>query len=148
MFGQYCLLMTWFQPVPGTEQYLVYSKRTIARSLPNFVITWLVYSTKYLPHSMPLTHWGRVMHICISNLTITGSDNGLSPGQHQAIIWPNARILLIGTQGTKFSEMSSKILTFSFKKMHLRVSAAKWQPFCLGLTVLEGFMGMFYLLWV
>ena len=28
-----------------------------------------------------LTHWGRVMHICVSKLTIIGSDKGLSPGQ-------------------------------------------------------------------
>ena len=45
----------------------------------------------------PLTQWGRVMLICISKLT-TGSDNGMSPGQHQAIIWTNAGILLIGPQ--------------------------------------------------
>ena len=43
-----------------------------------------------------LTHWGWVMHICISRLTITGSDNGLSPGRRQAIIWTNPGILLIG----------------------------------------------------
>ena len=43
-----------------------------------------------------LTHWDRVTHICISKLTIIGSDNGLLPGQRQAIIWTNARILLIG----------------------------------------------------
>ena len=30
-------------------------------------------------------------------LTIIGSDNGLSPGRRQAIIWTNAGILLIGT---------------------------------------------------
>ena len=30
-----------------------------------------------------LTHWGQVTHICVSNLTIIGSDNGLSPGGHQ-----------------------------------------------------------------
>ena len=33
-----------------------------------------------------LTHWGRVTHIFIGNLTIIGSDNGLSLGQRQAII--------------------------------------------------------------
>ena len=27
-----------------------------------------------------LTHWGRVTHICVSKLTIIGSDNGLLPG--------------------------------------------------------------------
>ena len=35
-------------------------------------------------------------HICVSNLAIIGSDNGLSPGRRQAIIWTNAGILLIG----------------------------------------------------
>ena len=45
----------------------------------------------------PLTHWGRVTHICVNILTIIGSDNGLSPGRRQAIIWTNAGILLIGT---------------------------------------------------
>ena len=36
-----------------------------------------------------ITNWGRVTHICIGNLTIIGSDNGLSPGRRQAIIWTN-----------------------------------------------------------
>ena len=38
----------------------------------------------------------RVTHICVSNLTIIVSDNGLSPGGRQAIVWTNAIILLIG----------------------------------------------------
>ena len=32
---------------------------------------------------------------------IIGSDNGLSRGRHQAIIWTNASILLIGSFGNK-----------------------------------------------
>ena len=52
-----------------------------------------------------LTHWGRVTHICVGNLTIIGSDNGLLPGWRQAIIWTNAGILLIGPLGTNFSEI-------------------------------------------
>ena len=51
-----------------------------------------------------ITHWGRVTHICVSRLTMTGSDNGLSPGRRQAIIRTNAGILLIGSLGTNFSE--------------------------------------------
>ena len=43
-----------------------------------------------------LTHWSRVTHICVGNLAIIGSDNGLSPGRRQAIIGTNAGILLIG----------------------------------------------------
>ena len=83
-----------------------------------------------------LTHWGRVTHICVSELTIIGSDNGLSPGRCQAIIWTNAGIVLIGPWGTNFSEILIEILAFSFKKMHLKMSSGKWRPFCLGLNVL------------
>ena len=39
--------------------------------------------------SWVLTHWGRVTHICVHKLTITVSDNGLSPGRRQAIVWTN-----------------------------------------------------------
>ena len=83
-----------------------------------------------------LTHWGRVMHKCVSKQTIIGSDNGLSPGRRQAIIWTNDGILLIRSLGTNFSEILSKNHTFSFKKMLLKMSSAKWQPSWLGLNVL------------
>ena len=72
-----------------------------------------------------LTHWGRVKHICVGKLTTIGSDNGLSPGRRQAIIWTNAGILLIWPLGTNFNEMLIEIHTFSFKKMHLNMSSAK-----------------------
>ena len=81
--------------------------------------------------------WGRVTHICVVKLTIIGSDNGLSPGRREAIIWTNAGILLIGPLGTNFIEILIGIQTFSFKKMHLKMSSAKWRPFCLGLYVLR-----------
>ena len=76
-------------------------------------------------------------HICFSKLTIIGSDNGLSPDRRQPIIWTNAGLLLIGPSGTNFSEILIEILTFSFKKMRLKVSSAKRRPFCLGLNVLR-----------
>ena len=75
-------------------------------------------------------------HICVAKLTIIGSDNGLSPDRRQAIIWTNDGILLIEPLGTNFSEILIEILTFSFKKMRLKVSSAKRWPFCLGLNVL------------
>ena len=84
-----------------------------------------------------LIHWGRVMHICVGNLTIIGSDNGLSPGRRQATTWTNVGILFIGPLGTNFSEMLIEIHTFLFKKIHLKMSSGKWQPFCLGLNVLK-----------
>ena len=76
-------------------------------------------------------------HICASKLTIIGSDNGLSPCRRQVIIWTNAGILLIRSLGTNFSEILSEIHAFSFKKIHLKMSSAKWRPFCLGLNVLS-----------
>ena len=83
-----------------------------------------------------LIHWGRVPYICVGIITIIGSDNGLSPDRPQAIIWTNAGILLNGPLGTNFSEISIEIHIFSFKKMDLKWSFAKWRPFCLGLNVL------------
>ena len=41
---------------------------------------------------------------CVGKLSIIGSDNGLSPGRSQAIIWTSAGILLIWLLGTNFSE--------------------------------------------
>ena len=83
------------------------------------------------------TQWGRVTHICVDNLTIIGSDNGLSPGRRQAIIWTNVEILLIEPLGTNFIESLIGIITFSIKKMHLKMSSGNWRPFCLGLNELR-----------
>ena len=76
-------------------------------------------------------------HICVSKLIIIGSDNGLSPDRRQAIIWPNAGLLSIGALRTYFSENLIKIQQFSFKKMHVKMSSAKWRSSCLGLNVLS-----------
>ena len=98
--------------------------------------TWQGVEKLFFASLSCLTHWGRVMHICISNLTIIGPDNGLGPGRRQAIIRINAAILLIEPLWTNFSEILIGIQTFSFKKMHLKMSSAKWRLFCLGLNVL------------
>ena len=116
---------------------------------PLFVCVTLVRSSRsknatefsHLVHnqsaaSVILTHCGRVTHICVSKPTTIGSDNGLSPGRRQAIIWINAGILLIRTLGTNFSEILDKIHSFSFSKMQLKMSSAKWRLFGLGLNEL------------
>ena len=56
------------------------------------------------------------MDICVNNLTIISSDNGLSPGRRQGIIWTNARVLLIGTSGN-YHEFLSEIHTFFFQEI-------------------------------
>ena len=85
------------------------------------------------------THWGQMTHICVSKLSIIGSDNGLSSGRPQAILWTNAGILLIGSLGTNFSEIFSEILTFSLKKSHLNIPS-KWHLFCLSLNELNQYV--------
>ena len=44
------------------------------------------------------------------------------------------------TIGTNFSEIAIEIQTFSFKKMHLKMSYGKWRPFCLGLQCVKLWM--------
>ena len=108
---------------PGHPQdissYKMSSKNTPSKLLTHFPV----------PRASELTHWGRVTHICVSKLTIIGSDNGLLPDQRQVMIWTNAGILLNGPLGTNFSETLIEIYAVSFRKMHLKLSSGKWQPF-------------------
>ena len=82
-----------------------------------------------------LLRWGRVTHICVGNLTIIASDNGLSPCRRQAIISTNDGILLIGPLRTNCSEIRIAIQNISYIKMLLKMSVVKWQPICLGFNV-------------
>ena len=70
-----------------------------------------------------------------SKLTTIDSDSGLEPGWPKAIISSSAGTMLNRSLATSFSEILNH--TFSFKKMHLKLSPAKWRPFCLGLNVLR-----------
>ena len=86
-----------------------------------------------------LTRWGWVPHICVSKLTITGSDNGLSPDWRRAIIWTNAGILLIRSWGTNFSEILNKICTFfiqenAFENAVCKMVANLSQPPCVNVV--------------
>ena len=61
------------------------------------------------PLALPLTHLGRVTHICVCKLNNIDSDDDLSPGRHQAIAYNNAGMLLIRGLGTNFSKVLSGI---------------------------------------
>ena len=61
-------------------------------------------------------------------------DNGLSPGQRQAVIWTNTIISLIGPVE---NEILIKFHKFSFTKVNFKTSSRKWRPFCLGINVLN-----------
>ena len=93
----------------------------------------MLISIMYTTTILALNHWGRMTHICVGNLIIIGSDNGLSPGRRQAIIWTIAGILLIRSLRIKFSEVLNKIHAFSFTKMHLNCRMRKGSHFVLAL---------------
>ena len=101
-----------------------------------FVKTHIIHALAETTSKAYLIHRDRVTHICVSKLTIIGSHNGLSPCRRQAIMWTSAGMLLVGPLGTNFSEIFIEIHTFSFKKMYLKMSSAKWCPFCLGISVI------------
>ena len=91
--------------------HLKYS-RLILEIIYSWMLSVELFNTYCIKHNVydfnnkllfDLTHWGRETHICVGKLTIIASDNGLSPGRRQAIIWTNAGILLIGPLGTNFN---------------------------------------------
>ena len=120
-------------PHPPTPQVYTCGNLNSASSSGNDVKMRQIDHTDLL-----LTHWGRVTHICVGKLIIIGWDNGLSPDRRQAIISPNAGLLSIGPLRTYFSENLIKIQQFSLKKMHMKMSSAKWRSSCLGLNELIG----------
>ena len=95
-----------------------------------FLMGWvLIRAGVYCPHL-----WAQLV----------GSDNALSPGQCQAIIWTSDGIFSIWTLGTNFSEILREIQTFSLRKVHLKMSSVKCCPFYLGLKDAFIYWGTFW----
>ena len=74
------------------------------------------------------------IYICVDNLTINGSDNGLSPGQRQAIIWSNAGTRLIGPFGTNFSTI---LIQLFVQEIAFENVVWKCRPICFSLNMLR-----------
>ena len=135
-FGGICEIFHYWQFLTSDTKPFIHA----------YIISWLDHCIGFLYGLLTqqlnrlqsaLTHWDRVMHICISKLIIIGADDGLSPGRHQAIIWTNAAILLIGSLETNFSEILIEINIFSFNKIHLKMLSGKWRLFHLRLNELR-----------
>ena len=79
------------------------------------------------------THLPIMPHICVSESGHHCFIYWIGAIRHQAIFWTNAGLLLVRPLGTIFSEILIKIRNFSFTKMHLKISSAKWRsPFVRG----------------
>ena len=75
--------------------------------------------------------------IWVSKLATTGSDNGLLPGRHQASIWTNVGILLIGPPRTNVGEILTEIYILSLKKCiwksRQEIGVILYRPLCVNL---------------
>ena len=79
-----------------------------------------------LTHISNLTYWGWVTHICVSKITIIGSNNGL----YQCF---NVVNWTLGNKPQWNLNRNSYIFIAENEFEHV---AWKWRPFCLGLDVL------------
>ena len=106
--GKMHCMQLWFIVSYNKSYYLMMNgEQTLSKYIDNVnAAPTLIFDNVCI---MILTHWGRVTHICVDNLTINGSNNGLSPGTRQAIIWTNVGILLIGHLVTNCSEVLIEI---------------------------------------
>ena len=88
-----------------------------------------------------LTLWGRVTHICVSKQTIVGSENGLSPGRGQVIIWTCAGLLVIWTFGNKLQWNFNKnsyifIQENAFENVVWKMATISSRPQCVKLILI------------
>ena len=107
------------------------------------------YWCEFFLHGPPaiLTHWGRVTHISVRNLTIIGSDNGLLPGQRQAIIWTNVVNWTLRNKLQRTVNRNSNIFIQenAFEKIFCKMAAILSLPQCVNSS--EARDGIFQLIW-
>ena len=82
------------------------------------------------------THWGPVMHICLTNLYHHWFRQWLVVCLVPSQYLNQCCIMSTGPLGTNLSQIVFEIQIFSFKKMHLKMLSGKYQPICLSLNVL------------
>ena len=82
---------------PLNKMYLlVFLSHQFEHPSPQHFIKWpWKFKVTPLDYWMHLSHWGRVTRESVT-YAIIGSDNSLSPGWRQDIVWTNAVILSIG----------------------------------------------------
>ena len=88
-----------------------------------YLRAWINHELFWIPRTL-LMFPSFVQSPWLQAMTIqTGISLGMCPANERRRYWIN------------FSEILIKIDSFSFKKMHLKMSSAKWRPFCLSLNM-------------
>ena len=121
-FGAMFDLNIMYAPFP---LYMVFIELLIRMFMFLIIMCWYILEIPIFHISIPIWYlvWLGKNLVCLLHYVLThGSDN--------------AGILLNEPLGTNFSEIFIGIQIFSFKNMRLKMSSAKWRPFCLGLNVL------------
>ena len=75
-------------------------------------------------------HWVQPTHICVGSLITISSDNGLASRHYLNQRWNIVNLTLRNKLQGNFDRDSNIFIW----KMRLKVSSAKWQPFCRGLN--------------
>ena len=92
----------------------------------------------------PLLSFHIYWHLYIWNTTYENFAQGLECYWFLPMNWLNFVGIFVKVAYLIMIFFQDKLLTFSFKKMGLNVSSAKWPPFCLGLNVLISDLLMAY----
>ena len=121
----------WYEPDPDFVFVYLEPRNPPRRGIKCFCLFMSIWML-----DPDLCHWGRLMHLCVSKLTIIGSDNGLSPGRRQAIIWTNAGILLIGLQCNVNKKWYILIQENVFQNVVKKLAAILSQPQCVKIQIL------------
>ena len=126
-----CVSISWLHHKRITANLVA---MTIAFSMITSIYPWMDGSDGFNDDKVkfPLTHWGRVTHICVSKLTVIGSNDGLSPGRRKPLSEP----MLIGPLGTNFSEILNWNLYIviqenAFENVIWKLAAILSRPHCL-----------------
>ena len=106
---------------------------TILDAVPvSWMIFWLHLIFRGMTLKVVLTHLPLVSHICVNESSQHRSDNGLSPIRHQAIYLNQCLDIVNWTLENKLQWNFNENSKFSFRKMHLKISSAKWRRFSRG----------------
>ena len=103
----------WNSCISEWEGWLTLHKGGGSRSFMTMIMTiWWPRSGVWIYQVVT----GVTSVVGVPSTHLVGSDNGLSPGRRQAIIWTNVGILSIEYLGTNISEILIKIRSFSLKE--------------------------------
>ena len=130
------LCLWWVTHSDESAQAQNSSRATTTLVSPPPPLYWLWFILLTMFRFVWLIRFGPIDTYASMNYNLIGSDNGTLPAWHQAISWTIVDVLSIGLFGTNFSNIWNETQKSSSTKIHLKMLAAQWQPFCSGLNVL------------